>query len=203
MVYGDFSSKVLFNITIEDALTIHFSYAYLWLKNSILLVANKEIYECNIHERKLQKIEMDKAKELYSIFFAFQKECQDHMPIKKADFINQNYIYLENYLNFDGNYNALFVDLKNNKIKKIEDINNKYYRYHDIVFHKGYFIIVTEKILTIIKDKKIYSHAMGEESYIFARVAGIDDNEKLSFIALEHYEGREEKSDRLVRYELS
>ena len=44
---------------------------------------------------------------------------------------------------------------------------------------------------------------MREKLYIFARVAGIDDSEKLSFIALECYQGGKEKNDRLVRYELS
>ena len=203
LFYGDFTKENVFAIDITDIKNSSFSHTYLWLENSILLLIDDQIYEFNIHKRKLEKIETSKVKKLYGNFYTFQKECQGHMPILRADFINQNYIYLENYLNFDGDYNAVFVDLKNNKIKKIEDIRNKYHSYHDIIFHKGYFIIVAEEMLTIIKDKKIYSYPIGDKSYKFARAAGIDDSEKLSFIVLECYQGREEKSYRLVRYELS
>ena len=204
LLYSDFSKNISFSINIIDISNIvYFTPVYLWLENSMLLIADDQIYELNILERKLEKIETSKVKELYNDFYIFQEECRDHKPIDQTDFVNQSYIYSENYLNFDGNYNAVFVDLKNNKIKKIEDIRNKYYDYHDIIFHKGYFIIVAEEMLTIIKDKKIYRYPMREKLYIFARVAGIDDSEKLSFIALEFYQGGKGKKDRLVRYELS
>ena len=203
LLYGDFLKGDLFTVDIENIKDKSFSHIYLWLENSILILIDEEIYEFNIFDKKLKKIEMGEIKKSYADFYIFQKECQKHMPIKYADFINKNYIYLENYLNFDGNYNAVYVDHKNKKMKKIEDIRNKYYDYHDIIFHKGYFILVAEEILTIIKDKKTYTYPMRDKSYIFAKASGIDNNEKLSFIVLERYQGCEEKSDRLVRYELS
>ena len=199
LLYGDFAENIIFTVDITNIQNKYFSRAYLWLKDSILLATDDEIYEFDILERRLKTVDIDVIKELHEDFYKFQNECKEHTPIIQADFVSKNYIYLENYLKFDDNLKIVYVDLKKNKIKRIED---PYNNYHDIIFHKGYFIIIAKKVLTIIKDKKTYTYPMKDKLYIFARAAGIDDSENLAFIVLECYQGAG-KTNRLVRYELS
>ena len=167
---------------------------FFWKEDTVILSTyNGAFYELDIINKKTISLSSVFISKNYKDFYNFWLKAKQHNAITLANFENKSFIYREEGL-------LVFADYKNNIKVEVEEIQNGY---HDVIFHKGYFIFVAKKSLTIKNNKEIYTYPMIENLYIFARIAAIDDSEKLSFIALECYQGGKEKNDRLVRYELS
>lgn len=201
LLYGDFSKNLVFTIDISDLSDKYFLPIYKWTSNNIILITSKDnFYDLDILAKNIKPITENCLKASHRDLYDFWEKTHKKKPAQ-ADFVNQNYMYTENYLKFDGStQNIVQVDLKNNQVEKIIDpLDN----HHDVIFHKGYFVIVAEKMLTVIKNgEEICAYPMEDRLYIFARICGIGDAEGLAFIALEFCQGGRKKKDRLVRYEL-
>ena len=194
LIYSNLENGIIYPIDISSLIKDCISPIVHWNTNTVILSTyNGIFYELNIIDKKIISLTSALMSKNYKDFYNFWLKTKQHNAITLANFENRSFIYHEEGL-------LVFADYKNNIEVEVEELQNGY---HDVIFHKGYFIFVAKKSLTIKNNEEMYTYHMTDDLYIFARVAVIDDSEKLSFIALECYQGGKEKKDRLIRYELS
>ena len=193
LIYGNFKDGIIFSIDISNLSKDFISPIFHWNTDTVILSTyNGIFYELNIIDKKIISLTSVFMSKNYKDFYNFWLKTKEYNAITLANFEDRSFIYRKEGL-------LVFADYKNNIEIEVEEIQNGY---HDVIFHKGYFIFVAEESLTITNGEKTYTYLMKNIYYMFHRVRVVNNSKKFSFIVLESHKGYDTKK-KIVRYELS